>query len=94
MVGSLEDGLAAVGQERSDPGASTGDAWVIGGAEIYALALPLATRCDVTEVEVALTPEDDDAVAPVLDEAWVGTAGEWLTSAAGLRYRFSSYVRA
>ena len=82
VVGSLEDGL------------SGDDAWVIGGAQIYALALPLATRCEVTEVDVALTREDDDAVAPVLDEAWVGTAGEWLTSAAGLRYRFSSYVRA
>ena len=90
VVGSLEDGLTAHGQERSD----SGDAWVIGGAQIYALALPLATRCEVTEVDVALTREDDDAVAPVLDEAWVGTAGEWLTSAAGLRYRFSSYVRA
>jgi len=94
VVGSLEDGLAALGQERSDPGAFTGDVWVIGGAQIYALALPLATHCEVTEVDVALTRDDDDAVAPVLDEAWVGTEGEWLTSASGLRYRFSSYVRA
>ena len=82
VVGSLEDGLTG------------DDTWVIGGAQIYALALPLATRCEVTEVDVALTREDDDAVAPVLDEAWVGTAGDWLTSASGLRYRFSSYVRA
>ncbi|KQY09752.1 dihydrofolate reductase [Mycobacterium sp. Root135] len=82
VVGSLEDGL--IGD----------DTWVIGGAQIYALALPLATRCEVTEVDVALTREDDDAVAPELDEAWVGTAGDWLTSASGLRYRFSSYVRA
>lgn len=80
VVGSLEDGL------------SDGNTWVIGGAQIYALALPLATRCEVTEVDVALTREGDDAVAPVLDEAWVGTAGEWLTSASGLRYRFLSYV--
>jgi dihydrofolate reductase len=82
VVGSLEEGLV------------DGDAWVIGGAQIYALALPRATRCEVTEVDVPLTREDDDAVAPVLDEAWVGTAGDWLTSASGLRYRFSSYVRA
>ena len=68
--------------------------WVIGGAQIYALALPLATRCEVTEVDVALTREDDDVVAPVLDEAWVGTEGDWLTSASGLRYRFFSYRRA
>jgi len=90
VVGSLEDGLTAHGQERSD----SGDVWVIGGAQIYALALPLATRCEVTEVDVPLTPEDDDALAPVLDEAWVGTTGDWSTSASGLRYRFSSYVRA
>ena len=81
VVGSLDDGL------------TDGDAWVIGGAQIYALALPLATRCEVTEVDVALTREDDDAVAPVLDGAWIGTPGDWMTSASGLRYRFSSYVR-
>jgi dihydrofolate reductase len=33
-------------------------------------------------------------VAPVLDEAWVGTAGDWSTSASGLRYRFLNYLRA
>ena len=67
--------------------------WVIGGEQIYALALPLATRCEVTEVEIDLPREDGDAVAPVLDESWVGTEGEWLTSSSGLRYRFFSYVR-
>ncbi|HVQ53429.1 MAG TPA: dihydrofolate reductase [Mycobacterium sp.] len=67
--------------------------WVIGGEQIYALALPIATRCEVTEVEIELPRDDGDAVAPVLDEAWVGTEGEWLTSSTGLRYRFFSYVR-
>jgi dihydrofolate reductase len=75
-------------------GALTGDeTWVIGGEQIYALALPLATRCEVTEVEIDLTRDDGDAVAPVLDESWVGTEGQWLTSSSGLRYRFFSYVR-
>ena len=69
------------------------DAWVIGGAQIYAAALPLANRCEVTEIDIDLRREDDDAVAPVLDETWVGTAGEWLTSASGLRYRFLSHLR-
>jgi dihydrofolate reductase len=69
------------------------DTWVIGGAQIYALALPFATRCEVTEVDVTLQREDGDAVAPVLDEAWAGTWGDWLTSASGLRYRFVTYVR-
>lgn len=70
------------------------DAWVIGGSEIYHLALPQATRCEITEVEIDLRPEDDDALAPVLDETWVGSAGPWLDSASGLRYRFYSYLRA
>jgi dihydrofolate reductase len=68
--------------------------WVIGGEQVYALALPIATRCEVTEVEIDLQREDGDAVAPVLDESWVGAAGEWFTSSAGLRYRFFSYRRA
>lgn len=67
--------------------------WVIGGAAVYAAALPAATRCEVTEVEIELPRRDGDAVAPVLDEAWIGEAGEWLTSSSGLRYRFSSYHR-
>jgi dihydrofolate reductase len=94
VVGSVDDALTG-GQERSDSGNVTEDhTWVIGGAQIYALAVPLATRCEVTEVDVALTREDDDAVAPVLDAAWVGTEGDWLSSGSGLRYRFVSYVRA
>jgi dihydrofolate reductase len=67
--------------------------WVIGGEQIYSLALPIATRCEVTEVDIDLPIHDGDAVAAVLDDGWVSTAGEWLTSSTGLRYRFLSYVR-
>jgi len=74
--------------------AVNGETWVIGGEQIYTLALPIATRCEVTEVEIELRRQDADAVAPVLDEAWVGTTGEWLTSSSGLRYRYHSYQRA
>jgi dihydrofolate reductase len=81
VVTTLEDAL-------------TGDeTWVIGGEQIYALALPIATRCEVTEIEVDLPRDDGDALAPVLDESWVGTEGEWLTSSSGLRYRFLRYQR-
>jgi dihydrofolate reductase len=69
------------------------DAWVIGGSEIYHLAMPAATRCEVTEVEIDLRLEDEDALAPMLDESWVGTAGEWQDSSSGLRYRFHTYIR-
>lgn len=67
--------------------------WVIGGSEIYHLALPAATRCEVTEVEIDLRLEDDDALAPVLDESWVGTSGDWHDSTSGVRYRFHNFLR-
>ena len=82
VVASLEDALT------EDP------AWVIGGAQIYLAALPVATRCEITEVEIDLPREDADVMAPVLDESWFGAAGDWLTSSSGLRYRFHSYQRA
>ena len=68
-------------------------AWVIGGSEIYHLALPKATRCEITEVEIDLRLQDDDALAPVLDASWVGTCTPWHDSSSGLRYRFHSYLR-
>jgi dihydrofolate reductase len=77
-----------------DDALTSDESWVIGGEQIYALALPIATRCEVTEVEIDLPRQDADAVAPVLDETWIGTTGEWLTSRSGLRYRFYSYHRA
>jgi dihydrofolate reductase len=73
--------------------AVTDDAWVIGGAQIYGLALALASRCEVTEVDVDLPRRSGDALAPMLDGTWRGTEGQWLTSASGLRYRFCSYTR-
>jgi dihydrofolate reductase len=85
VLGSLEQALAGCEAES--------EAWVIGGGQIYALALPHATRCEVTEVDIDLPRDDDDALAPVLDEAWSGETQEWLVSRAGLRYRFHSYSR-
>lgn len=67
--------------------------WVIGGGEIYVLALPLATRCEVTEVAIDLPRQDADTVAPVLDESWGCVESDWETSKSGLRYRYLSYHR-
>ena len=78
---------------RFDSALTTEDTWVIGGSEIYHLALPAATCCRVTEVEIDLRLEDDDALAPMLDESWVGTSGDWQDSSSGLRYRFHTFVR-
>lgn len=86
VVGSLEAALAECeGEPRT---------WVIGGEQVYLLALPLANRCEVTEVEVDLRRDDDDALAPVLDDAWLGETGQWQVSRTGLRYRLHSYRRA
>jgi dihydrofolate reductase len=88
----VADGAVVV--DGLDDALTDDESWVIGGEQIYALALPIATRCEVTEVEIDLPREDGDAVAPVLDQSWLGTAGDWLTSASGLRYRFNTYLRA
>ena len=88
----MADGATVVGGLDEVP--ADDEMWVIGGGQIYTLALPIATRCEVTEVEVDLPREDDDVVAPVLDEAWVGVEGDWMTSTSGLRYRFLRYQRA
>jgi dihydrofolate reductase len=85
VFGSLEQAAAVI---ESEP-----EAWVIGGAQIYLLALPLATRCEVTEVDIDLPRDDDDALAPVLDGGWRGATGDWLLSRTGLRYRFRTYCR-
>jgi dihydrofolate reductase len=88
----VADGATVV--RSLDEALSEPDAWVVGGEQIYTLAMPRATRCEVTEVEIDLRREDGDIVAPVLDETWVGTTGDWETSRTGLRYRFHHYRRA
>ncbi|MDR3657836.1 MAG: dihydrofolate reductase [Mycobacterium sp.] len=85
VVGSLEAALSGC---ETEP-----EIWVIGGEQIYLLALPHATRCEVTEIDIDLPRDDDDAVAPVLDETWLGETGDWLVSSTGLRYRLHTYLR-
>jgi dihydrofolate reductase len=65
-----------------------GDAWVIGGAELYAQALPLASSAVVTEIEQDF---EGDAFAPVFGPDWVETARERHVSATGLPYSFVTY---
>lgn len=95
MVLTRNSGFEAPGAEvvGSIDDAIDDQTWVIGGSEIYHLALPAATRCEVTEVEIDLRLEDDDVLAPVLDESWIGTSGDWQDSSSGLRYRFHTYLR-
>ena len=77
---SLAEALAAC--------AGSADAWVIGGAEIYAQALPLARSAVVTEIDADF---DGDAFAPEFGPAWVETRREPHTSATGLSFSFVTY---
>ena len=64
--------------------------WVIGGAQIYAQAEPLASRAEVTEIE---QPFEGDAYAPTLGPGWQEVARESAVSSNGLRYSFVSLAR-
>ena len=66
---------------------------VIGGAEIYALALPRADRLALTEVDAAF-PDADRHFPPWPRGQFTETAREAHTSATGLRFDFVDYIRA
>jgi len=66
------------------------DAWVIGGAQLYALALPLAHTAVVTEID---HPFEGDAFAPKLDNSWQESSRSRHTAANGLGYSFVTYTR-
>ena len=65
--------------------------WIIGGAQIYAQALPLADCVEVTEIGQDF---DGDAYAPTLGPEWKEAAREHHTSASGLPFCFVRYLRA
>jgi len=57
--------------------------WLIGGAQLYAQGLPLASQVVVTEIDADF---EGDAFAPVLSDAWHETSRSAHTSAQGLNY--------
>ena len=68
------------------------DLWVIGGAEVYAMALPRAQRLEITEVHVQTT---GDALAPPIDpQSWPEVQRSRHTSANGTEYSFVTRHRA
>lgn len=64
------------------------EVWVIGGAQIYALAEPLAHRAEVTEIQQDF---EGDAFAPTLGPAWREVEREEQVSAKGLAFSFVTY---
>ena len=83
VVASLDEALAR-----------TSDAprvFVIGGAELYALALPRADELVLTEIDADL---DGDVFFPAWDRSqFVETSRQGAVSAGGLPYSFVSYQR-
>ena len=70
--------------------ADAAEVWVIGGAQIYAEAAPLAHRAVVTEIGREF---EGDAHAPSLSADWKETARETHVAADGLPFEFVTYVR-
>ncbi len=87
VAGDLEAALALVGPA---------DAWICGGAQVYAETMPLADVLVVTDIDLAV---EGDALAPEIGPEWVaaervaGGADEWLVGTGGLRYRITTYRR-
>lgn len=66
------------------------EVWVMGGAQVYAQAEPLAQRAVVTEIDQSF---DGDAHAPTLGPGWRETAREAHVAASGLPFAFVTYER-
>ncbi len=65
-------------------------AWVIGGAELYAQALPFAQVAEVTEID---RDYEGDAFAPTLGPQWAEAARQRHEGAGGIAFSFVTYRR-
>jgi dihydrofolate reductase len=64
--------------------------WVIGGAELYRLAMPLATRVVVTEIDAEY---EGDAFAPELDASWHEASRTTHVAANGLHFSVVNWLK-
>ena len=79
-AGTVEEAIALCGDVPL--------AWVIGGAEIYKLALPHADIAVVTEIDADF---EGDVYAPQLGPQWQEAARERHVSKTGLGYSFVTF---
>jgi dihydrofolate reductase len=77
-------------QEAVQHCAADAQVWVIGGAEVYAQAIPLATRAVVTEIDADF---EGDAFAPTFDSSWLETSRSAHVAANGLTYSLVTWTR-
>jgi dihydrofolate reductase len=64
------------------------EVWIIGGAQIYAQAEPLAQRVEATEIAQDF---DGDAFAPTLGHGWREISRDNHVSSTGLTFSFVTY---
>ncbi len=64
------------------------EVWIIGGAQIYAQAEPLAQRIEVTEIAQDF---DGDAFALTLGADWLETTRDNHVASTGLKFSFVTY---
>jgi dihydrofolate reductase len=64
---------------------------IIGGAEIYRQALPIADKIELTEIEAS--PEGDTRMAPFSPDEWQEQSRQAHQSADGLRYSYVTLLR-
>ena len=84
VVHSLEEGLT-LALAHCPEGK---DLWVMGGAEIYAQAAPIAEEAVVTEIEADY---EGDAFAPQLGAGWQEISRASHVSSTGLKFSFVTY---
>ena len=86
------DGAQRAGslQQAITQAAPAGEVWVIGGAQIYAEAVPLAQRALVTAIAQDF---EGDAHAPTLGPEWHETARVPQVSTNGMAFSFVTFER-
>ncbi len=77
---------AALASQSDQP-----EVWIMGGAQIYAQALPLADRVVMTQIDAEFA---GDAFAPELSSDWMQVSRDAHRAANGLNFAFVTYVRA
>lgn len=98
IVVTHDAGYEAPGGETAetldDAIARAGNAWIIGGGQIYRQALGRIEELVVTEIDVDVA---GDTVAPALGSEWsrseVDPESGWHTSRTGTPFRFVTYTR-
>ena len=82
VASSVEDAISQCRQVEQ--------AWVMGGAQIYAAAEPLADRIEVTQIAHNF---EGDAFAPQLGPQWIESARQAHVSSSGLNFSFITYTK-